>query len=82
VLGVRLTPEIENRMTRFARSTGRPKSDVARAAIVEYLDRHTDELEFERQLQAAAEMERHNDASRQEIDELDALAWQLTNDLD
>ena len=49
MLGVRLTPEIESRFARFARAKGRPKSDIARTAIVEYLDRHGDDLEFERQ---------------------------------
>ncbi len=82
MLGVRLTPELETRMERFARSTGRPKSDVARVAIVEYLDRHGDDDEFARQLRAIAKIEREDGAARQAVDELDALAWRMTDDLD
>jgi predicted transcriptional regulator len=81
MLGVRLSPEIEHRFTRFARAKGRPKSDIARTAIVEYLDRHGDDHEFERQLKAAAEMERNQPTTQQEINELDEAAWRMTNDL-
>jgi predicted transcriptional regulator len=81
MLGVRLSPEIEHRFTRFAREKGRPKSDIARTAIVEYLDRHGDDHEFERQLKAAAEMERNQPATRLEIKKLDEAAWRITNDL-
>jgi predicted transcriptional regulator len=81
MLGVRLSQEIEHRFTRFARAKGRPKSDIARTAIVEYLDRHGDDHEFERQLKAAAEMERNQPTTQQEIKELDEAAWRMTNDL-
>jgi predicted transcriptional regulator len=81
MLGVRLSPEIEHRFTRFARAKGRAKSDIARTAIVEYLDRHGDDHEFERQLKAVAEMEQNQAATRQEIKELDEAAWRMTNDL-
>ena len=82
MLGVRLTPEIESRFARFARAKGRPKSDIARTAIVEYLDRHGDDLEFERQLKAVAELERSDPVARQEVKDIDAAAWRMTDDLD
>ncbi len=38
MLAVRLPRQIETRLERLARKTGRTKSDLAREAIVEYLE--------------------------------------------
>lgn len=81
MLGVRLGAEVERRLDRFARRRGRPKSDVARAAIVEYMDRHDLEEEFERQLKAAASDEASRPEARQELDEAERLAWRTINKL-
>lgn len=40
MLGVRLDPELDRRLTELAQQTHRSKSDVARAAIVDYLVGH------------------------------------------
>lgn len=39
MLGVRLNPDDEKRLGRFARETGRPKSTLAREWIMDRLDR-------------------------------------------
>jgi RHH-type transcriptional regulator, rel operon repressor / antitoxin RelB len=38
MLAIRLTPEIENRLERLAKKTGRTKTFYAREAIMEHLD--------------------------------------------
>ena len=38
MLAIRLPPEVENRLDRLAKKTGRTKTFYARLAIVEYLD--------------------------------------------
>lgn len=38
MLAIRLSPEIEERLEKLARRTGRTKTFYARAAILEYLD--------------------------------------------
>jgi metal-responsive CopG/Arc/MetJ family transcriptional regulator len=81
MLGIRLNGEVEARFERFVRRRGQRKSEVGRTAIIEYMDRHEDDQEFERQLKAAAEMERNQLPIRLEIEELDEAAWRMTNDL-
>ena len=41
MLGIRLTDEAEERLARYARDVGRPKSVIARDWITERLDRET-----------------------------------------
>jgi len=43
MLGIRLEPELERRLDWLARTTGRPKSELAREAIRGYLDRNIEE---------------------------------------
>jgi Arc/MetJ-type ribon-helix-helix transcriptional regulator len=81
MLGIRLNSDVEARFERFVRRRGQRKSEVGRTAIIEYMDRHGDDQEFERQLKAAAEMERNQLPIRLEIEELDEAAWRMTNDL-
>ena len=45
MLGVRLEPAIEKRLTRLARRTGRTKSYYAREAIVQFLEDQEDYLD-------------------------------------
>jgi predicted DNA-binding protein len=82
MLGIKLGREVEARFERFVRRTGQRKSDIGRAAIIEYMDRHDDDSEFERELKRVAEFERENTLAQQETDELDALAWRTINKLD
>lgn len=45
MLGVRLEPAIEKRLTRLAQRTGRTKSYYAREAIVQFLEDREDYLD-------------------------------------
>lgn len=81
MLGVRLSPDVERRFERFVREQGRAKSDVARTAIVEYMDRHSLDEEFERQLRVIANMERADPIVQRELDELEAQSWKTIEDL-
>ncbi len=44
MLGVRLEPELEKRLERLAKKTGRTKSFYAKEAIREYVEDHEDYL--------------------------------------
>ncbi len=44
MLTVRLSPQLEARLTKLARRTGRPKSYYAKRAIAEFLDEQEDYL--------------------------------------
>lgn len=50
MFGIKLDEGLERRVTAFARSRGQAKSEVGRRALIEYLDRHSLEEEFKRQL--------------------------------
>ena len=50
MLGIKLDGPLERRIAEFARSRGQAKSEVGRRALIEYLDRHSLEDEFRRQL--------------------------------
>ncbi len=79
MLGIKLGPDIEQRFERFIRRRGQRKSDVGRAAIVEYMDRHDDDdVEFRRELALIAEFERNNPVARAELEEMEELAWRMT----
>ena len=43
MLGIRLEPELARRLDWLARATGRPKSELAREAIRNYLDGNAEE---------------------------------------
>jgi predicted transcriptional regulator len=78
MLGIKLGPEIEQRFERFVRRRGQRKSDVGRAAIVEYMDRHDiDDAEFRRQLAVLAAFERTDPVARAELEEMEELAWRM-----
>jgi predicted transcriptional regulator len=82
MLGVKLEPALERRISDFSRKRHMRKSEFARLAFVEYLNRHDDEGEFGRQLRELAPHERKDVVTQREIDEHDALAWQIADDLD
>jgi RHH-type rel operon transcriptional repressor/antitoxin RelB len=44
MLGIRLEPELEKRLEKLAKQTGRSKSYYARLAIRQYLEDHEDYL--------------------------------------
>lgn len=50
MLGLRLEPALANQLDAFARQTKRTRSSIARDAVREYLDRHSIEAEFQRQV--------------------------------
>lgn len=78
MLGIKLGAEIEQRFERFVRRLGQRKSDVGRAAIVEYMDRHDlDDAAFRRDLAAVAAFERTDPVARAELEELEELAWRM-----
>ena len=79
MLGFRLTPEVERRLDRFVRRRGLRKSEVARSALVYYLDRHEDDDDFERQVAALAEFERRERGK--DIDEMNSSAWRTIHEL-
>lgn len=53
-LGLRLDPALSRRLDRFAATTRRSKSDVARDALRAYLDRSSADEELRRELSAIA----------------------------
>ncbi len=79
MLGLRLSPEIERRLDRFVHRRGLRKSDVARSALVDYLDRHERDDDFERQVAVLAAFESADRSA--EIDELNAAAWRTVDEL-
>ncbi len=72
-ISLRLPDEIETRLTREAGLEGRPRSEIARAAIVEYLERREKER-FMVELVAAAQALADDPEARQE-------ALEIANDL-
>lgn len=54
LLGLRLDSDMEQRLGRFAMETRRSKSEIAREAVREYLDRHAMDAELQRQLSVIA----------------------------
>lgn len=74
MLGIKLGRDVEERFERFVRRHGQRKSDVGRAAIIEYLNRHDDDAEIERDIALIAALE-GDDFQRK--DELDALETQV-----
>jgi predicted transcriptional regulator len=82
MLGIRLSSEVEARFERFVRRRGQRKSEVGRTAIIEYMDRHEDDKEFERQLRAAAELERNDPKAQREAEAIEREAWRIVDSLD
>jgi RHH-type rel operon transcriptional repressor/antitoxin RelB len=64
MLGLRLEKELEERLDRFAAQRMRTRSDVARAAVREYLDRHSIDEEFRRQVRMLEALPTAADADR------------------
>jgi predicted transcriptional regulator len=80
MLGIRLAKDIEARFEHFVRRRGLNKSDVGRAALVEYLDRHEfDAAEMKQQLAAIAEFERSNRQARDELADLADMAARMAH---
>ncbi len=55
MIGIKLDGELDGRVAAFAKARGQSKSEVGRRALVEYLDRHSLDEEFRRQLALAAD---------------------------
>lgn len=72
-ISLRLPDEIETRLTEEARIEGCPRSEVARAAIVEYLERREKER-FMAEMVAAAQALAADPAARRE-------SLEIANDL-
>jgi RHH-type transcriptional regulator, rel operon repressor / antitoxin RelB len=72
VLGLRLDDAMEQRLGRFARESRRSKSDIARDAVREYLDRHAVDDEYKRQVRAIAAA-----TTEAELARIDALSDDL-----
>ncbi len=68
MLGLRLERDLEDRLDGFAAETRRTRSQIARDAIREYLDRHADDVEWRRQLAIIAA-----ETTDADLDRLDAL---------
>jgi predicted DNA-binding protein len=68
-ISLRLPDEIEVRLTQEAGLEGRPRSEIARAAIVEYLERREKER-FMAELVAAAQAMSADPAARREALEI------------
>ncbi|MFD1951428.1 ribbon-helix-helix protein, CopG family [Sphingomonas arantia] len=75
MLGIRLNPDLEADLTALARRTHRTKSDVAREAVREYVDRHSLDAEYRRQVALVHEAQRGSD-----MDWLEAMAADLMAD--
>jgi len=75
-ISLRLPDEIEERLTQEAGLEGRPRSEIARAAIVEYLERREKER-FMAALVAAAQAMADDPGARREALE---IANELTDD--
>jgi len=80
VLGLRLDTAMAERLGRFAQETRRSKSDIARDAVREYLDRHAVDGEIRRQLQVIAAATTGADLAR--IDALGDDLMQIEPDYD
>ena len=51
MLGIRLDRDLEARLQRFAANSRRSRSDIAREAVRQYLERHDVAAEFQRQVE-------------------------------
>jgi RHH-type rel operon transcriptional repressor/antitoxin RelB len=81
MLGLRLDPATDQMLGRFAEKARRTKSEIARAAVREYIERHDLDAEFRRQVAALAAAER--DAPDRELDAfLKAHVDAILRDLD
>lgn len=61
MLGIRLEPDLEERLEQIAKQTGQTKSYCAREAIKQYLDSHFTPDEARRQSIAASKADRNED---------------------
>ena len=60
MLGIRLSPDMERRLDRHVARTRRNRSDVAREALAQYLDKVESVAELRRQVAVVAAHERVN----------------------
>ena len=75
ILGFRLDPALSARLQRFAVESHRSKSDIVRAAMREYLERHGEDADLRRELAAIAAT-----TSDADLAELDAIHDDLMAD--
>ena len=68
MLGVRLDSAMAESLDRFAAATRRSKSDIARDAVREYLERHVTDDEYKNQVRTIAAM-----TTKADLDRLDRL---------
>lgn len=73
-ISLRLPDEIETRLSEEARLEGCPRSEVARAAIVEYLDRREKERFMAEMVAAAQALANDPEARREALEMADDLA--------
>ena len=69
MLGVRLNPELERRLDRYARDVGRPKSVVVRDWIVERLDRESIDERLRQAARILAANDRPEDYIEADLDD-------------
>ena len=69
MLGIKLDGALERRVADFARARGQAKSEVGRRALIEYLDRHSLEEEFRRQIAVL------KGSQPDDMDELEQMAF-------
>ena len=74
VIGVRVEPELEQRLDRLARSLGKSRSACVREAIAQYVDRFADGDEARRQSALIAEHSSSAHGSAQLPDWADSTA--------
>lgn len=61
MLGIRLSPEVQERLERHARDIGRPKSVIAREWIEDRLERESVDAQVRRAAQVLAAHDRDGD---------------------
>jgi predicted transcriptional regulator len=64
MLGVRLSPEEEERLARYARESGRPKSALARDWIIQALDRESVDRKIAKAAALHAEASENSEGQR------------------
>ncbi|MEH3107950.1 MAG: ribbon-helix-helix protein, CopG family [Sphingomonas fennica] len=74
MLGLRLERDLEERLDGFAAQTRRSRSQIAREALREYLDRHAIDAEWRRQIALIAASTTEEDLDRLDADHDDMTA--------
>lgn len=69
MLGIRLKPDAEDKLSRYARALGRQKSAVARDWILERLERESIDEKMRRAAQILAAHDREEDYIESDLDD-------------